>query len=452
MVDALTYSISVALRELSLFAAIGFFSLGIGDLAVDFIWLWLKATGRLAATPVGAAPPAPPGRFAVFVPAWDEADVIGAMLACALRAFGAADFVLYVGAYANDPATIEAVRGVDDARVLLVIGATAGPTCKAECLNRLWNEMLADEAQDGVRFKGVVLHDAEDVVHSGELALFDRLLGRFACVQLPVIPLIDPDSHWIGASYADEFAEAHGKELVVREALGAGLPLAGVGCAIARDALADLAGARGGAPFDAGSLTEDYELGLRLRARGHRGTFARAARGQPVVATRAFFPATLRAAVTQKSRWMTGIALAGWDRLGWSGGVAERWMRLRDRQAIFAAMVLAAAYLSLLLWPILLVLEMATGGEASPASPLFLALARVNAALLLWRLGMRFGFVAATHGWREGLRAMPRAVTSNIVAMMAAARALGRYARLLRTGAAAWGKTAHIFPRLIPAE
>ena len=59
------------------------------------------------------------------------------------------------------------------------------------------------------------------------------------------------------------------------------------------------------------------------------------------IATRAYFPATLDAAVAQKARWMTGIALAGWDRLGWSGGLAERWMRLRDRQSVLAALVLA---------------------------------------------------------------------------------------------------------------
>ena len=47
---------------------------------------------------------------------------------------------------------------------------------------------------------------------------------------------------------------------------------------------------------------------------------------------------------------MTGIALAGWDRLGWRGGLAERWMRLRDRQSLLAALILCAAYLALLLW------------------------------------------------------------------------------------------------------
>ena len=86
------------------------------------------------------------------------------------------------------------------------------------------------------------------------------------------------------------------------------------------------------------------------RDAGGRAAFVRlpAGPGRPVVATREYFPATLDAAVAQKARWMTGIALAGWDRLGWSGGLAERWMRLRDRQSLLAALVLAAAYLALL--------------------------------------------------------------------------------------------------------
>lgn len=38
------------------------------------------------------------------------------------------------------------------------------------------------------------------------------------------------------------------------------MPLAGTGCAIAPAMLAAIAAARGGDPFDATSLTEDYEL------------------------------------------------------------------------------------------------------------------------------------------------------------------------------------------------
>jgi adsorption protein B len=141
----------------------------------------------------------------------------------------------------------------------------------------------------------VVLHDAEDLVHPQELKLFSRLIGRAGVIQLPVVPLVDPASPWIGGHYCDEFAESHGKELVVREAVGASIPLAGVGCAIERGALGRLADQEGGRPFAGGSMTEDYEMGLRLGALGERTVFVRlpVVHGQPaVVASRGHSPAT----------------------------------------------------------------------------------------------------------------------------------------------------------------
>ncbi|MCJ8158524.1 hypothetical protein MKI88_14025 [Sphingomonas sp. LaA6.9] len=84
-------------------------------------------------------------------------------------------------------------------------------------------------------------------------------------------------------------------------------------------ALERIAFANGGFPFDSDSLTEDYELDLRIAEYGGSGIFVRlpATPGGKPVAVRAHFPSRLADAVNQKSRWMTGIALAGWDRLGW---------------------------------------------------------------------------------------------------------------------------------------
>src|SRR3546814_1420662 len=78
-------------------------------------------------------------------------------------------------------------------------------------------------------------------------------------VQLPVLPLADPQSRWIGGHYLDEFTESHGKDLVVREALGASVPSAGVGCAINRNMMDRIVAMNGGRPFDEASITEDYE-------------------------------------------------------------------------------------------------------------------------------------------------------------------------------------------------
>lgn len=149
--SALFGGIEIAMRETALFAAVGFLLLGLSDLAIDFIWIGRALRRRLkrrrwpAACAMSLTPPAAPGRIAVFVPAWDEAAVIGEMLDHAGRAW-AGDHVVYVGCYPNDPATVAAVRAVADPRVRLVVGPAPGPTSKADCLNRLWERLRADEA------------------------------------------------------------------------------------------------------------------------------------------------------------------------------------------------------------------------------------------------------------------------------------------------------------------
>jgi adsorption protein B len=149
---------------------------------------------------------------------------------------------------------------------------------------------------------------------------------------------------------------------------------------------------------------------------------------------------------------MAGIALSGWDRLGWSGGPAEFWMRLRDRQGPLAALLLCTAYLALLAGPILASIGHAVGHPVILLTPTLALMMQAATLLLIWRLAIRFGFVATSHGLFEGLRAIPRIVTSNAIAMLAAREALGRYARGRRTGEAVWGKTRHIFPEHVPAE
>jgi adsorption protein B len=448
--------IDFAMREAALFAATGFVLLGLGDVAVDLIWiaLRLRRLGRPEPLLGDLPPPGRPGLLAVFVPAWDEGAVIGGMVSATLAAWGEGDWRLYVGTYPNDVGTLAALAGFGDPRLRIVIAERPGPTTKADCLNRLWDALLADEAADGRPAKAIVLHDAEDLVHPAELRLFDGLIERFDLVQLPVVPLIDPNSRWLGAHYADEFSEAHGKELVVRGALGAGLPSAGVGCAFSRETLAAVAAERGGLPFDADSLTEDYELGLRIAAAGGRPAFVRiaAAAGEPPVATREYFPGTLGSAVRQKARWMTGIALAGWERLGWQGGLAERWMRLRDRQALLAALLLLCGYLSFALWLLLKTRQGLTGIAPQPLPPGLSGLVAANTALLIWRLSVRAAFTAGAYGWREGLRAPPRAAVGNLVSLLAAASALARYRALRRDGRPRWDKTDHIFPTALPGR
>ncbi|MDQ3144047.1 MAG: glycosyl transferase family protein [Pseudomonadota bacterium] len=439
--------------ELALFAAAGYALFALDDLLVDLIyftrrgWRALTIYSRYPRSFASALPaPARPGRMAVFIPAWDESAVIGDMLRATLARFDHHDYVLYVGHYRNDPATGAAISAVAAPRLRAVAVAVDGPSTKADCLNHLYRALVADEAAGAPRAKAVVLHDAEDLVHPLELKLFDRLVERAALVQLPVLPLPDPRSRWVSGHYADEFAESHVKELVVREAVGAAIPLAGVGCAIERGALEQLAAAHGGAPFAAASLTEDYELGLRLGALGLKTMFVRIPAipgSRAVVASRGHFPAELGDAVRQKARWIGGIALTGWDRLGWSGGIGERWMRMRDRRGPFAALLLVAGYFALFLWLQIRGAEALGAPIAFRASPLLATLLTLNVWLFAWRLLMRFSFTASAYGPGEGLRSIPRVFIGNVIAILAAKRALACYER---GGPQRWDKTRHIFP------
>ncbi|MDY7524043.1 glycosyl transferase family protein [Sphingomonas sp. 10B4] len=449
------FAIDAIARETVVFAAIGFLVGGCDDLAIDIGWIWITLTRRRPALPrtLDAYRQTPPRWIAVFVAAWDESTVIGAMLRSALARFEHEDYRLYVGTYSNDRATIDAVAAVAacDPRVRLVINSRPGPTTKADCLNAVWRALERDEARDGVPVAAVVLHDAEDLVHPGELRVFDALIGRYAVVQLPVLPLVDRGAPLVSGHYADEFADAHSRQMVVRQALGVGLPLAGVGCAIERQMLGRIAAARDGLPFDAGSIVEDYELGLLIATLGGRGVLARVRADGELVAVRAYFPATVPTAVRQKARWMTGIALAGWDRIGWGRALdwRDHWMRMRDRRAPLAVLVLFVAYTAFIAWGVALVAHALAGRAAAAPSAAMLALLHLNGALLAWRLVWRAAATGAAYGWREALWSLPRALVSNYVALLAARSAMTAYVRSLRGTALRWDKTSHVFPGAI---
>lgn len=443
--------------ELALFAGAGFLLFAINDLLVDLIYftrtLWRSLTIYTRYPRTFASYfvfKKDPGFIAMLVPAWDESAVIASMLRATLDRLDYDDFRIFVGHYRNDPATAAAIASVDDPRIEPVLVNSDGPTTKADCLNHLYDALVAHELQSGRSAKAVVLHDAEDVVHAYELRIFDALIERAAVIQLPVLPLPDADSRWISGHYCDEFAEAHMKELVVREAVGASIPLAGVGCAIARKPLAQLAAMQDGKPFAGNSMTEDYEVGLRLGALGLKTMFVRipAKPGQrAVVSSRGHFPATLGTAVRQKARWLGGIALAGWDRLGWSGGIGERWMRMRDRRGPIAALLLLSAYSAALLWSQIWLAEALGAPIHAQLDPALITLLTVNAWLLGWRVLMRACFTASAYGFAEGLRSIPRLIVGNVIAVLAAGRAIALH---VGGGAKRWDKTRHIFPSELP--
>lgn len=440
--------------ELLLFAGVFFLLGAIDELAVDAIWLWRRATGQSKTHGITRSDVRHrrlSGAVAVFIPAWQESRVIGHTLSHACNAWAQADVTFYIGCYRNDPDSLQAALdgAGGDPRVRFVVHDRDGPSTKADCLNRLYRAMEQDELRRGTAFRTVLLHDAEDMVDPAALGLIDWAIDDCEFVQLPVLPIPHPASPWVGSHYCEEFAESHGKAMVVRDVLGAGIPAAGVGCAFRRNLLdvmardSDTTGAASG-PFSGLSLTEDYELGMAIGAAGGRSRFLRV-RGEDgqLVATRSYFPATLAQAVRQKARWVHGIAFQGWDRLGWGGSLIEKWMRMRDRRGPLSALVLLTGYTLFLLALVLTALEFAGYDRPWEPSPLLLTLLGLNMAAFMWRAAMRFVFTAREYGAMEGLRAVLRIPLANVIAIMAGRRALFAYGRTLRGGDPQWEKTAH---------
>jgi len=186
-------------------------------------------------------------------------------------------------------------------------------------------------------FEIFVMHDCEDVVHPKELKLFNYFItntpqeerrkdepyfGQFDFVQTPVFPLeIDlPPSdeellplrsawdrlHWynpvswinesseiiyqlfrigvilvrnlwryaVSATYMEEFAEHHTKDMIVRRAINGLVPSAGVGTGINREFLLRLEKENPKGIFNDIHLAEDYEISLKLKNLGAKQFFA----------------------------------------------------------------------------------------------------------------------------------------------------------------------------------
>lgn len=440
--------LAIVEHELLLFAAFWFAIGAIDEFLIDGVWLWIRRKGA-AQSPrlIDDNHQELKGIAAVIVPAWHEAAVIGAMVSHCLESWPQKNLRIYVGVYRNDQATLAALTVLtNDPRLRVVLHDRDGPTTKADCLNRLYRALCEDEHRTGRRARSVILHDAEDMVHPAALGLMDSALDHADLVQLPVRPEPQQGSRWIAGHYCDEFAEAHSRDMVVRNWLRAGLPSSGVGCAFSREAIDRILERRGGGdPFAAECLTEDYEAGLLVSETGGNSCFLRVRdRDGHIVATREFFPSTLTAAVRQKTRWLHGIAFQGWERLGWSGHGFDLWMRVRDRRGALVAVVLAAAYVLIVISPLVRLGEAL--GQITPlvADPVIKALLLFNLFSFIWRLTLRFGFTAHEYGVAEGFRAVLRFPVGNIISIMAGRRALMAYLRVLSGGKVQWDHTVHL--------
>ncbi len=395
-------------------------------------------------------------RIAVFVPLWQEHSVIGRMLQHNLATIHYADYEIFVGAYVNDPQTVAAVRAAEVRfpNVHLAIVPHDGPTSKADCLNWIYQGMVAYEEACGRRFDIVVTHDAEDVIHPESLRWINHYTARYDMVQIPVLPLPTPGYQFTHGAYCDEFAEFQSKDVPARQYLGGFVPSNGVGTGYTRGALEALAESTSNLVFDPGCLTEDYDCGIRLHRLGFRQTFVpiRLVNGKPM-ATREYFPRSRSRAVRQRTRWVIGIALQCWAKYGWSGGVTSVYWFWRDRKGLIGnplsllANLVGFYGLTTCLWSALSghpwgLREVLRGRFAEW---LFAA----TLVLQAHRILVRAALSARIYGWLFAAGAPLRAIWANWLNASATLIALIRYARarLLRQPQV-WLKTEHTYPEL----
>jgi adsorption protein B len=419
---------------------------GADDLAVDFAWLIGWWRNRRAPSPEQLARGVPPRTIAILVPLWKEHEVIGRMLEHNLAAIQYPDYHFFVGVYPNDDTTKDAVEAIARAHsnVHLALCPHDGPTSKADCLNWIYQHIGLYEERTGERFDVVVTHDAEDVIHPEALRWINAYALRYDFIQIPVLALATPFAAVTHGIYCDEFAEYHQRDMNVRSWFGCFVPGAGVGTGYRREALEQLARSSSNRVFEPGALTEDYDNGLRLARLGARQVFvplSRARRGANAsfVATREYFPKHWRAALRQRTRWVTGIALQGWERFGWSGTAAELYWLWRDRKGLIASplgLIANAVFFY---------------GLATAAwermSPLAACLTTATLALGAMRIAVRMFCVARVYGTLFSLGVPVRAIFANALNASATVLAVARYAiAKIKREQIAWLKTQHSYP------
>lgn len=436
--------------------------LSIDDLAIDMIALLKKLKPQaLHPEELREMRRAPQKNIAVVVANWREADVIERMLRGNLEAIEYARVWFFVGVYPNDLETRDAARIVErnDPRVVVIENHRPGPTTKGQMLNVVFREILLAEERLGVRYDLFLIHDSEDVLHPQSLLLLNQAADHADFIQIPVFSFPRSPDLWTASTYVDEFAEIHTKDLLVRDALGAAIPSAGVGTAISRRVILRLLNDLNGRILHEDSLTEDYVLGMTVKALGYRSRFvAREIPPSPserndshrnLIATKEFFPASWTRSVRQKSRWIHGIVFQSPGLCPPPLSLIDRLFRLRDRKGPLSSLIGLLGMILFVISGILLLVP--TPGtipfREALNHPWVVTLFVFNLFAGLVRLVQRFRAVRWTQDSTSAWWSLLRVPWGNIINFAAFLRALLHLAETrIGGGPPAWIKTTHELP------
>ena len=457
-------------------AAIGFLVSGLDDLFFDSLFLnYLFKSRKKPGIPLKELKLAPEQWVAVCVPAWQEGGVVDKMAEYAAGVVRYEKYDIFIGVYLNDRETNSCVDRIcaENPRIHKVTVPHPGPTCKADCLNWIYRGIRLNEIPGVREYAVVTIHDAEDIIHPLALKVYNYFVARqYDMAQLPVFALEMPVlNYWTGNTYIDGFAELHTKDVFIRESIGGVVPSAGVGTAFSRRTLEHLAAANHGDPFLIGNLTEDYEIGIRIKRAGFRtgvvsypvdrivrrrrrdGTLGPPETITEIVAIREPFPHTFRAAVRQRARWILGISFQTWEQSGWAGTLPMRYTLLRDRRAPLTHTINMVGYMVLGIVAMQWLFRQTPWADRYYVRPLLLPdswlwkIAIVDTWLLAYRAVQKTVSVYSIYNLKQALFSVPRVIVDNVINFTATMRAARTYAAHKLFGTPfVWHKTTHTFP------
>jgi len=396
----------------------------------------------------------PQRRMAIFVCLWREHGVIRDMIEHNVRSIRYQNYDFFIGVYPNDTQTVAAASEVCKryANVHLSMTPHPGGTSKADNLNWIYQRMLLHEERNGVRFEMVVIHDAEDVIHPDDLRWLNYYAQWYDMVQVPVLALPTPLRQFTHGVYCDEFAEFQVKDMRARELLGGFIPSCGVGTGFSRRALESVAAVHSNQIFDATSLTEDYEIGFRIHRLGFRQKVIPILRRDgKFVATREYFAQNFQRAITQRSRWVTGIALQSWEKHGWRATLRQLYWFWRDRKGLVASLLTPLTNLLFLYgaatWLIARVQHTRWALGDEPMVAWVWHVAWWTVLLVVPQTIIRTWCAARVYGWKFAAFVPMRVPWANFINCCATLKAIWGYAiASVRGVPLRWLKTEHAYP------
>ncbi|MCX8081996.1 MAG: glycosyltransferase [bacterium] len=400
--------------------------------------------------------------IAVFVPAWKEAGVVDKMLTNIIERVEYRNYFIFVGTYPNDRETQEAVDKLVDnfPQIIKVVTSRPGPTNKADCLNHIYSALKEYEKQHNIFFEIIVLHDAEDYVHPYSFLLYNYLIPRVDAVQLPILPLPTQWFKWVHWVYADEFAENHMKDIIVRERMQGFVPYAGVGTGFSRRLFNHLDKIRKGQIFNENTLTEDYSTAKAARDAGMTSVFVNVILAddkspwyKPLfqreffISNWSYFPSDFWRSVKQKTRWIVGISLQEWRQSKWKGSLAVKENFIKDRKGLVSFTANILGYIVLMYVLIYFagqkgILPFKWEPIFHKGTPLFTFII-IATFFMSIRIIQRVIFVTIIYGIGPGLLSIPRLFLGNIINGFASFRALLIFLKTFSEPTVKWEKTEH---------